>query len=99
MEYIYHKLQKAGMQYIYHLLSQTLVMQHLFCIGEYYEQSPDSSANSHTSPRCLKCGSNYLTKECHIKENVDSTIVDCINCSELEHTEEWKSWQLLLEDI
>ncbi|GIY88974.1 nucleic-acid-binding protein from transposon X-element [Caerostris extrusa] len=47
-----------------------------------------SSANYHTAPRCLKCGSNYRTKDCHIKEKVEYP--RCINCNELGHTAAWK---------
>ncbi|GIY92533.1 uncharacterized protein CEXT_494921 [Caerostris extrusa] len=47
-----------------------------------------SSANCHTTPRCFKCGSDHLTKNCHIKEKVENP--RCINCNEVGHIAAWK---------
>ncbi|GFX09278.1 probable RNA-directed DNA polymerase from transposon X-element [Trichonephila clavipes] len=42
-----------------------------------------SSENCHLNPRCLKCGENHLTRDCPIKQKLETPY--CINCNIYGH--------------
>ncbi|GFU59799.1 nucleic-acid-binding protein from transposon X-element [Trichonephila clavipes] len=42
-----------------------------------------SSENCHLKPRCLKCGENHLTRDCPIKQKLETPY--CINCNIYGH--------------
>ncbi|GBN02169.1 hypothetical protein AVEN_189915-1, partial [Araneus ventricosus] len=46
-----------------------------------------SSATCQGASRCLKCGENHRTNECHIKERMETP--KCINCNQLGHVASW----------
>ncbi|GFX97808.1 nucleic-acid-binding protein from transposon X-element [Trichonephila clavipes] len=49
-----------------------------------YLQVKVEAANCFMKPRCLKCGKEHATKNCHIKERVTNPF--CINCQDFGHS-------------
>ncbi|GFW18048.1 nucleic-acid-binding protein from transposon X-element [Trichonephila clavipes] len=47
-----------------------------------------SSENCHLNPRCLKCGENHLTRDCPIKQKLETAY--CINCHIYGHMANYK---------
>ncbi|GFT82327.1 nucleic-acid-binding protein from transposon X-element [Nephila pilipes] len=47
-----------------------------------------SSKNCSTSPRCLKCGKNYNTRDCTVKEKRPNST--CISCKQTGHIASWE---------
>ncbi|GFU55605.1 nucleic-acid-binding protein from transposon X-element [Trichonephila clavipes] len=47
-----------------------------------------SSENCHLNPRCLKCGENHLTRDCPIKQKLETPY--CINCNIYGHMANYK---------
>ncbi|GFX75942.1 nucleic-acid-binding protein from transposon X-element [Trichonephila clavipes] len=43
-----------------------------------------TAANCYMRPRCLKCGKDHATKNCHIKERQENPF--CINCQDFGHS-------------
>ncbi|GFU35492.1 uncharacterized protein TNCV_564031 [Trichonephila clavipes] len=43
-----------------------------------------TAANCFTRPRCLKCGKDHATRNCHIKERQENPF--CINCQDFGHS-------------
>ncbi|GFX23527.1 nucleic-acid-binding protein from transposon X-element [Trichonephila clavipes] len=43
-----------------------------------------TAANCFMKPRCLKCGKEHATKNCHIKESITNPF--CINCQDFGHS-------------
>ncbi|GFX76114.1 nucleic-acid-binding protein from transposon X-element [Trichonephila clavipes] len=43
-----------------------------------------TAANCFMKPRCLKCGKEHATKNCHIKERITNPF--CINCQDFGHS-------------
>ncbi|GFX09283.1 nucleic-acid-binding protein from transposon X-element [Trichonephila clavipes] len=48
-----------------------------------YNNFNHSSENCHLNPRCLKCGENHLTRDCPIKQKLETPY--CINCNIYGH--------------
>ncbi|GFT03237.1 uncharacterized protein TNCV_3610921 [Trichonephila clavipes] len=44
----------------------------------------DEAANCFMKPRCLKCGKEHATKNCHIKDRLTNPF--CINCQDFGHS-------------
>ncbi|GFW94006.1 probable RNA-directed DNA polymerase from transposon X-element [Trichonephila clavipes] len=47
-----------------------------------------SSENCHLNPRCLKCGETHLTRDCPIKQKLETPY--CINCNIYGHMANYK---------
>ncbi|GFY13751.1 nucleic-acid-binding protein from transposon X-element [Trichonephila clavipes] len=47
-----------------------------------------SSENCHLNPRCLKCGENHITRDCPIKQKLETPY--CINCNIYGHMANYK---------
>ncbi|GFT87216.1 nucleic-acid-binding protein from transposon X-element [Trichonephila clavipes] len=47
-----------------------------------------SSENCHLNPRCLKCGDNHITRDCPIKQKLETPY--CINCNIYGHMANYK---------
>ncbi|GFT61700.1 uncharacterized protein TNCV_4050581 [Trichonephila clavipes] len=43
-----------------------------------------TAANCHMRPRCLKCGKDHASRNCHIKERQENPF--CINCQGFGHS-------------
>ncbi|GFU68942.1 nucleic-acid-binding protein from transposon X-element [Trichonephila clavipes] len=47
-----------------------------------------SSENCHLNPKCLKCGENHITRDCPIKQKLETPY--CINCQIYGHMTNYK---------
>ncbi|GFX74588.1 uncharacterized protein TNCV_1158051 [Trichonephila clavipes] len=48
------------------------------------QEKGGNAANCFMKPRCLKCGKEHATKNCHIKERLINPF--CINCQDFGHS-------------
>ncbi|GFT92223.1 nucleic-acid-binding protein from transposon X-element [Trichonephila clavipes] len=55
------------------------------CVTQCYtcNKFNHTSENCHLNPRCLKCGENHITRDCPIKQKLETAY--CINCNIYGH--------------